>query len=166
MFILPMITAQSLKNDFARNTRLIHRAIDGLTHEDSLITAPYFVNSINWTLGHILNNRNVVLRIAGAQPAFDPQKAEFYKTDSQTINAQCADVVKLEALVAVLDEGMAMLSAQLDALSDEEVNAEFELPFGRRPRIDGLHFFFFHDTYHLGELAVLRQLTGKSFKVV
>lgn len=132
-----MITTQHLKNHFEINTRLIRRALDGLTQEDTLAQAPYSVNCINWTLGHILQGREQVLQLLGAPPQLTQEETVRYRSGSQPIGAD-SDALGLERVQTVLSNGLA----------------------------DWVFFFYFHDSDHTGELAVLRQLCGKPAKIV
>ena len=41
-------TAQSLLDDYRTNTGLIHRIVDGVSDEESLLQPPFPANCLNW----------------------------------------------------------------------------------------------------------------------
>lgn len=70
-----MLTAQQLAEAYARNATIIQRQAEGLAHADSVLQLPFRGNCFNWVLGHILESRNTILGLLGAEPAFNPALA-------------------------------------------------------------------------------------------
>jgi uncharacterized damage-inducible protein DinB len=162
-----MITPQHLKNHYELNTGLIRRALDGLTQDDTLVQAPYSVNCINWTMGHILQGRESVLKLLGAPPQLAQEEVARYRRGSQPIGAD-VEAMPLERALIVLESGLAEIVQRLDTLSDADAARKIDLFGNGEPDslLGWVFFFYFHDSYHTGELAVLRQLCGKPVKIV
>lgn len=164
-----MITAQTLKNHYDINTNLIRRALADLTDADLMIQAPYTVNCVNWVLGHLLQGRDTVLKLLGAAPQLSDAESERYRRGSDPVTVADGEVVLTHArALAALEQGAVELGARLGALSDEDAGRSIDLFGNNQPQslLNWVFFFYFHDSYHTGELATVRQLTGKPVKVV
>lgn len=155
-----MITPQTLIDGYALNVRLIKMHAEGLTHEASLTQAPYNINSFNWVLGHVVSNRDRVLDLVGGEPVLDDETRARYLRGSEPITADGDDVVPLEQLLALLEEAQDRLASAILELSDDQLAQEIEV--GDRLMTVGhrLFGFYFHDTYHTGQIDLLRQVSG------
>jgi hypothetical protein len=159
-----MINLDKMVQSFALTHRLIHKQAAGLTHAESILQPPFRGNCFNWVLGHIIESRNEVLTLLKEVPALTEAEASLYQSGSEPItNGQAA--VPLERLLAALDDSQARITAALPQVSPETLaaiyNQERQQTVG--DRIAGLHW---HETYHTGQLELLRQLAGKNDKVV
>jgi len=161
-----MLTAQQLADAYARNTNIIQRQADGLSHGDSVLQLPFRGNCFNWVLGHILESRNTILGLLDAEPALDPAVASRYARGSEPILADGPEVVPFADLLGALERGQAALTEKLGAVTDEAFARE--TPFFSRsmPLSDLLFFLYFHDSYHTGQAEPLRQLAGKDDKII
>ena len=59
-------TADGLIDDYEFTAMLVHRLVDGLSQDETLIQLPFEVNCLNWVLGHIVTNRSHALEVVGA----------------------------------------------------------------------------------------------------
>jgi len=161
-----MITVEQLVDGFGLNLRLIHMQTDGLSHADSLVQTPHNINCLNWVLGHIAVNRDNVLRLIRGEPTLSNFAHQRYGTGSDPIKQDGEDVVNLEQLLELLDEGQARISEAAGMLSAEDM--EKEIPVGdiKMPVINRIFGFYFHDTYHTGQTDLLRQVAGMNDNVV
>jgi uncharacterized damage-inducible protein DinB len=74
-----------------------------------------------------------------------------------------ADFNTGEAIRAVLDASHSPTVAYIETLSDAELEAEFETPWGQRQRrIDLLWHTLEHEVHHRGELSLVLGLLGRS----
>ena len=64
---MPTSKAQQLIDDYAGNTWLIERHVEGLSHEESVLQPPFPANCLNWVLGHIISRRNSALELLGVE---------------------------------------------------------------------------------------------------
>ncbi len=161
-----MITAQDLAEAFARNLNVIQRQTKGLTHQDSLLQLPFRGNCLNWVLGHIAGNRNRVLRILGREPALSEAEAARYGYGSEPVCGEGEGVLRLERLIAALEDSQARIEAGLQRITSEELARELKNPWGTATAAQTLFFLYYHETYHTGQTELLRQLAGTDDKVI
>jgi uncharacterized damage-inducible protein DinB len=161
-----MLTAQQLAEAYARNATIIQRQADGLTHADSVLQLPFRGNCFNWVLGHILEGRNTILGLLGAEPALDPAIASRYAPGSEPILADGPEVAPFSDLLEALERGQGVIAEKLATITAEAFARETPF-FSRSLPLDELLFFlYFHDCYHTGQAEPLRQLAGKDDKVI
>jgi hypothetical protein len=152
--------SDTLIQSFAITQRIIKLQTDGLSHEDSVLQPPFRANCLNWVLGHIIVGRNTALKLLGQPPVWAETESSRYKTGSEPITST-AQALPLEQLLHDLDRTQERIAASLDRISPEDLGSSVQ--FRGRERtlgqaLDGLHW---HETYHTGQLELLRQLAGK-----
>jgi uncharacterized damage-inducible protein DinB len=155
-----MIEPADLVKAFERNTRIIEMQTDGLSHEDSLIQTEYNINCLNWVVGHIVQYRDEMLDFLGHERMMSPEVSERYARESHPIVEDGPDVVQLDELVELARRSQDRIADVLGSMSREEF-AE-ERTTGQRKLTVGSNVFFnyFHDTYHVGQTELLRQVAG------
>ncbi len=158
-----MISTGEMIHLLARNLEVIEAQTEGLTHADSMLQLPFRGNCLNWVLGHILAYRDVALKLAGAEPLGDQQRARRYTYGSAAMQAD-DDAVPLTTLLADLRCSQERLAEALAALSEEQLNAE-GCDYGDNLR-ECLLELVWHDGYHAGQTEYLRQLTGVNDQVM
>jgi hypothetical protein len=148
-----------LIDDFAATVFVIKAQTRGLSHADSLRLPPFRGNCLNWVVGHIIKGRNEALQRLGAETVWEQATIDLYATGSDLEIAR-ANALPLEQLLEDLDETQACLEAALQNASAEQLEARLQI--GNQTvtvlnRLSGLHW---HETYHAGQLELLRQLSG------
>jgi hypothetical protein len=58
---MTLARAQAIIDDYAANAWLIHRHVDGVSDQASLLQLPFEANCMNWILGHMVWRRNSAL---------------------------------------------------------------------------------------------------------
>jgi len=161
-----MITVSAMAGAFARNVEVVKMQAAGLTHADSLAGLPFRGNCLNWVIGHLVTNRNNVLKLLGAEDLIDPSVAR-YERDSEPIPADGAGALPLEELLEKLDQSQAYIARLLGSADPSSFQVQVAF-FGRRsmPVGEWLLFFLFHDSYHVGQTEILRQAAGKDDKII
>ena len=150
-----------------RNQRIVHAQAEGLSHADSLAQTEFNVNCFNWVLGHIVASRGEILKVLDGDPVLSDDQAERYRRESDPIKGEGPGVLPFSELLDHLDESELRLEAALTD-ADEAFMAE-EIPAGEdrtASRAAQVMFLFFHDTHHTGQTDVIRQLSGKSDKII
>ena len=156
-----MTPSQTLADYYQPTYRVIHRQLDGLTHEDSIIQPPYRGNCLNWVLGHVVFNREVVLKYLGEELPWTEEEAARYKRNSEPITG-VEQALPLERLLGDLEESQKRILAGLERISEEKLAALVDDDtVGEK-----ITFAHWHETYHIGQLEQLRQLAGKNDKVI
>lgn len=160
-----MLSQQDLIEAFARNVHVIQAQAAGVTHEESMIPLPFQGNRMNWVVGHIAVNRDNILDLLGEGPVLGAEGA-LYSRGSEELREDTPGVLPLEELLARLEQGQQLLAAALGRLSEEDLAR----PITRGERTASLaqriFFLYFHETYHVGQTELLRQLAGKNDKVI
>ena len=159
-----MATADELIQSFGTTTWIINKQAEGLTHEEMLLQLSFRGNCFNWVLGHIATNRDKVLTLLGETPFFTAAEAARYSTGSEPVTNEETAVHSTRLLEAIqvsqarIEAGLKKDSAKLLAGPDPE-NRDQTIA----DRIGGLHW---HETYHTGQLELLRQLAGTDDRII
>lgn len=157
--------AESLVQSFALTHRIIRMQTDGLTHANSLLQLPFRGNCLNWVLGHIIAGRNTALKLLREPPVWDKEDATRYSTGSEPIRMD-EQALPLNRLLDDLDRSQQRIVASLEQIPPEGLAALVDSGRGERPlgqTLAGLHW---HETYHTGQLELLRQLAGKNDSLI
>ena len=112
--------------------------------------------SVAWNLGHMMHHRNqIAAAIACRGPAVDLTPYANSATDGR-------DYPTLRELEKTWNEFSARLVAAVNQLSAEELAAPspMPLPHGEQTLLDALRFVVWHETLHLGQVAMLRSHHG------
>lgn len=163
------VRAEGLVTTAERNFAIINMQLKDVTHEESLLQLPFRGNCINWVMGHITQSRDRMLQVANLPSVWTPQQIERYKRDSAPVLEEGPDVIRLEHISADLAKMHEALVAKLKQISEEELDSiGKEVIKGAAPWsiYSWLDFLLWHETYHVGQLEYLRQLTGKNDKVI
>ena len=147
--------AQTLIDDYASNSWLIHRLVDGITHEASLYQLPFSANCLNWLLGHIVWRRTSALTTLDLPSPWGETIIAKYQTNSKPIQSS-KDARHLAKLLADLDYTQQVLSVKLANIEDTELDKVVVNDRGEKRVIEHLQGFHWHETYHIGQLDILR----------
>lgn len=154
---------QKLTQDFARTTWIINKQAEGLTHEQSLLQPPFRANCFNWVVGHLVDNRNRVLATLGKESVL-PEAAR-YARGSDEMDAAGETAVSFPLLLQAINNAQTAVAAALAERTsddlDQWLDAEKRTSLG-----DRLTFLHWHETYHVGQLELLRQLTGINDSII
>jgi len=161
-----MINAQLMADHFALSLRSIHLQTEGLTHADSLLQLPFRGNCMNWTLGHLLLCREEIIELLGVPRYFTNEAFTRYDQGSAPILKHEPGVIYMEELLEMLDEHAPRFSEMLVNTSEETYAAEVQIGQNTRKLARRVLFYFFHESTHVGELSILRQLAGKDDQVI
>jgi hypothetical protein len=160
-----MINSQDLSNAFARNVNIVKMQTEGLTQEDSLRQIPLHGNCLNWVLGHIAVSRDDVLETLGEPPVMDAYGVR-YKRGSDPVKQADEGTLTLEELLNWLDRSQERIATTLSKMDETALAREYTS--GDRKTTVGQRAFFqyFHETYHVGQTELFRQLAGKDDKII
>lgn len=150
-----MRDADELRDSFGTTYWLIGKFAAGMTHAESSALPSFRTNSFNWVLGHIVTSRNRVLALLGEEAALNADEVALYRTGSERVTLDTA--VPLERLLAALHISQERILAGLAAITPGELSAVIDAERGTTiaASIAGLHW---HETYHTGQLEILRQV--------
>ena len=161
-----MIGANDLIDAFARNVNIVKMQTKDLTHEDSLRQLPFHGNCLNWVLGHIVENRDHILELLGEPPQIG-ELGTRYKRGSDPLTDAGDGTLRLEELLAWLDRAQERIAAALGKMDAAALSREITTGNNRTTTVGQRVFFlYFHETYHVGQTELFRQLAGKDDKVI
>lgn len=153
----------TIKGMLQTNSWIINKQSEGLTHEDSLLQLPFRGNCLNWVLGHMLEGRDRMLKLVGETPLLSDEQTSFYKRDSDPITSD-EYALKLETLLTYHKSAYEKFAERLDALSEDDLLATPK--DSEQTVLQQLHGLAWHETYHVGQTEILRQLAGVDDKVI
>ncbi len=153
----------NLRAGLERNAGVLDMQLKSVTHEESLVQPPYHGNCLNWILGHLNISRANLLKLAGLPAPWPDGAYARYKRDSDPIVAP-EDSLPLERLRADFATTQELLLARLDEMTPDELAAP--AAWGRGTTLEMLEFLAWHETYHVGQTEILRQVAGKNDKVI
>ncbi len=152
---MPTQKAQAIIRDYEFHNMLIRRFVDGISHEESVLQLPFAHNCLNWILGHIVTNRSHVLETVGAEHVWQDEVRELYHTDTPPIKPG-DKAVQIGMLVDYLNESVRLLHEALDDVSDEILEETHTNYRGDKTRYAHLTGFHWHESFHLGQLEILK----------
>ena len=140
------------------NTRLLVNCLDGLTDETARQRHAGGVNSATFIAAHVTDSRFFILRTLGGSRE-NPLSASLDK--AKTID----DITDWPSLDTIRDAWRGVsedIDAKLATMTGDELDAPVDARFPgvERTRLGALTFLVQHDSYHLGQLALLRKPAG------
>jgi len=137
--------------------------VEGITHEESLIQPRPGGNCLNWVVGHLLWTYNYNLPVLDQQPVVEEGVLERYARGKPPFK-NGDEVIPFEEVMRIwVDSDKAVKTGlnnlmidQLDQPAKRHPNDESNETI--RERITGV---LFHQSYHVGQTALLRRLIGK-----
>jgi uncharacterized damage-inducible protein DinB len=161
-----MISNNDLSEAFARNIGIIKMQTKDLTHADTLIQPASGGNCLNWVLGHLAENRDHVLELLGEPPAIGALGAR-YKRGSDPMKETEPTTLPLEEILAWLDRAQERIASALARMDDAAWAREITTSNNRKATVaQRVFFLYFHETYHVGQTELFRQLAGKDDKII
>ena len=141
----------------------LQRNVEGLSHEESLVTPEKGGNCMNWVVGHLISTYDSLLGAMGAEAVGDPDEMAPYERGCETLDP--AKARRFEELLADFERVHARFVERLAALAPEELAAP--APFSPRNDPDEtigslVVLIAFHQAYHVGQTGVLRRVAGRA----
>ena len=158
-------SSQVLINLFKNNHDIIHDQLNGITQDESLIQPPFRGNCMNWVIGHILGVRGDCLEVMGLPGTLTKAENKVYGYGSDPLTG-CDNAQDLSTMLKRLDASLEAVVSKLGSLSAAELDRQVEIWRGKVSLIEALSFMQWHESYHTGQLELLRQLAGKNDKVI
>lgn len=161
-----MIPIADFKKILAFQQEIIEEQTDGLTQEDTLIQPQPGGNCMNWVLGHLLDNLVIILESMGGTAPTNLQGLKRYERGSEPVKGQADDVLDIAYLLEGLKTVHQAVQEKLDLMTEADFSRE--VPHWDEAAPLGWRVFFlqFHHTYHVGQLELLRNLAGRTEKVI
>ena len=136
---------------------------EGMTQADSLVKPEPAGNCANWVLGHVLCVYNNALGLLGQERVVPADGLERYKRGSAPL-ADTAEALDFGEMVAAWDRTCDAVDAGLAQLGPDGLDrpAPFSPSGNPNETMRSLiSTVLFHQTYHAGQLGLLRRIAGK-----
>jgi len=158
------MTARDLTKLYEFTYLSMSRNLEGLTHEESLISGQPAGNSINWVLGHVVSTRSFILKLAGVDHTSDEKLGRYVRGSEPLGGGETA--LDLAELRGMLDNSQQQLLPALREISqatlDSPVPESMRFPAAVATIGDALARLAAHESYHNGQLGLLRRMVGKA----
>jgi hypothetical protein len=116
-------------------------------------------NHAQWLVGHLASTRRWALRLL--EVSADEEAWEKHFRPNCPPTPQGDDIAPEMLLEAFVKNGE-VLREHIAAMSTEATEAEFRsFPDGSHTVGGGMHFLHFHESYHIGQIGLLRRAVGK-----
>lgn len=117
-------------------------------------------NTAHWILGHVVTSRRFMLRAGGHELALQPWEEHFGRGAEP--GADTSGYPSPEELIATFKADGDAISEHFPSMTQDQADAA-----APRPMPDGsdtvegvLHFLYFHEIYHLGQIGLIRRMNG------
>jgi hypothetical protein len=137
--------------------------LEGISHSDSLIQPPSGGNCLNWVFGHLVCIYNNSLPLLGQSPVRDKALLVRYDRGSKPIE-KAEDALTLQELTSIWSEITHRVEKGLDSLTATRLDEPAPFSPSKNPNETVrslLTTVLFHQSYHAGQLGVLRHVAGK-----
>lgn len=141
----------------------IHRNLEDVSNDESLIRPPGGANCLNWVLGHIVAYRGTVLKLIGRRAVFEGDQAKPYLRGSHPDGTE--QYLDLATLRGMLSDAQQEFIPAISMMTEEELARDVPQEFDRPPLAgslgNALARMSFHESYHAGQIGLLRRIVGK-----
>ena len=101
------------------------------------------------------------MKLVGAVPVWSQEEIDIYKTGSPPITSS-DQALPLEKLLSDFDQSQERIAAALAEKSEAALLEEAETDRGIKPITQHLAGLHWHETFHVGQLELLRDLASAS----
>ncbi len=154
-------TIDALVTQLSVSRGAIHRNLQGVSHEESLLRPQPAGNSANWIVGHIVASRSRLLTALGETGVLADERIAPYRRGS---DGGVETGLPLQDLVDAFERSQPLLIARLQRMTDAELEAKSPISSPAGPDATfgaALSAMVFHEAYHVGQLGIARRLIGK-----
>jgi len=148
-----------LTHGFRFNEKVLGGVTVGLEGEDWLRRACPEASHAYWVLGHLAISRRSLLRGLGKDLPQEPWEASFAKGSKPGQELTVAPSVLTEDF----NSSGRLLQEWLGSLDEKDASSPYvrKLPDGAQTKEEAARFYLWHESYHLGQLGILRKVCGK-----
>jgi len=145
---------------------IVRQQTAGLSQADSLIQPQPGGNCLNWVMGHLDDGLIALLKVCGGEKSADLPSFDRYGYGSEPVVGDGEGVLPLQDLVASYEVLTNTIIDRLAEMQEGDFDQETDIFSGKVTRGYAAFFFFFHISFHLGQLEFGRNLAGKTEKLI
>ena len=136
--------------------RVLKMHTESFSHEDSMKQLPFRGNCVNWNVGHLLVFREHYLGAIDKVTKPNPAHLALYGAGSDPLT-DSHKAIPFDTLLHQFDKTTTQLKTIFETLPPERLDEPYESIRGTTLG-DYLQFYIIvHESYHLGQLAILRE---------
>jgi hypothetical protein len=132
-----------------------------LTQEESLFQPATGGNCLNWIAGHVVRTRNEILAMVGQPAVWSAGEGDRYARGAAPITGPGEGVLEVSRILAAYDAAQGPILAGIEAISDQELAVKVPWFGNEIDKAGALAGLLFHETYHVGQMGLIRRLLGK-----
>jgi uncharacterized damage-inducible protein DinB len=150
------MNSETFSRLFELNDYCVKVNTEGFTEADGFVQPSGGGNCCNWVLGHIVATRNAILELLGESPIWSEKEVGQYKRGAEAITAS-TNAHSLIDIQNAFDRSQKLILNALKKKTAENLAKETDdETVGHK-----LTTLLFHETYHVGQLGLLRRIAGK-----
>ena len=161
-----MIQIDDLAKMLKFELEIMRQQTAGLSHSDSLFQPQPGGNCLNWVMGHLDDGLIALLKVCGGEKPADLPSFERYGYGSEPVVGDGEGVLPLQDLVATYEVLTNAIIHKLKEMQEKDFEQEIDIFSGKVTRGYAAFFYFFHLSFHLGQLEFGRNLAGKTEKII
>jgi uncharacterized damage-inducible protein DinB len=140
------------------NTRLFGNCLDGLSDQQARVRPSSATNNAAYIAAHLVESRHYILTTLGAER---PNPLDRYTGSWKSIE-ELTEWPSLEETRTAWSAVSEALGERLGNIGTPELDAPIttQLPLETKTVLGMLTFLVQHDSYHLGQLSLLRKAAG------
>ena len=140
------------------NTVLFRNCLDGLNDRQAAVRPSNGTNSAAFIAAHLASSRFFLLKTLGVD---EPDPLAPYLDGRKGID-ECAQLPSLREIDAAWTQGAHLLRDRLEALTPGDIDrpSSMKFPLANGTLLGTLTFLVQHDSYHVGQLSLLRKYAG------
>lgn len=150
------MNAASLVTLFERNHRALRLTMDGITDADARRRHEGGGHAASWILAHLLLSRRDLLALLGDE-AFDLPFHESVYRRGASDHYLAGDLAPLNSLIEAFEASQVRITRRLGVLTDADL---LRVAGGEPTLADAVLGIHFHESWHLGQLGLMRRWLG------
>jgi len=161
-----MSSIENLIKQYQITSQWFLSVLDGIDDKDGAKTISESTNSLEWLAGHLITGRYRNINRIGTEITPYPNLDKFI---NQTLPPPNAIAFSQSNTYPTLTDSRNQWSEyaktfleRLNAIDDTVLKSPlpFNLPTGGNTIEDALHFMVLHETYHIGQMSIIRKALG------
>ena len=162
-----MSSIQTIAKQFALHTRLFNNVLEDIDDNKGSERLSDHVNHLQWIAGHLTNSRHNFAPMLGLSTTF-PFKELYTDTTQPPPNNRAIDAsIKYPSLSEIKKYWNKLAPSFVESTSKlgaEQLTSElpFSVPIGGKTLLDLFAFLASHESYHIGQMSIIRKQLGKA----
>jgi len=162
-----MTSTETMSKQFALHNRLFNNVLEGIADASGNMRLNDQVNHLQWIAGHLTDTRYKFAPMFGLQANYPHTNLFTDPTQPPPNNRAIDESIAYPALSETLqywNELSTPFADAVAAITNEQAEAElpFGTPIGGKTLIGLLAFLTSHESYHIGQMSIIRKALGLS----